>query len=107
VSTSLHRAVQYRSGECEQAIVGAVNLIDADEFASAAKHGLYDQLLSGCNRLPSLARSRGFVEEGAGVAIVKPLERALTDGNRILAIIKGGAVHHGGHGCAGSTQRKG
>ncbi|MFZ2312853.1 MAG: type I polyketide synthase, partial [Methylobacter sp.] len=101
VHVALHRAVQsIRSGECEQAIVGAVNLIDADEFASAAKHGLYDQLLSCCNRTRSFGEEAdGFVRsEGVGVAIVKPLERAITDGNRILAIIKSSAVHHGGRG---------
>jgi len=101
VHVALHRAVQsIRSGECEQAIVGAVNLIDADEFATAAKHGLYDQLLSCRNRTRSFGEEAdGFVRsEGVGVVIVKPLEHALTDGNRILAIIKSSAVHHGGRG---------
>lgn len=98
---ALHRAVQsLRSSECQQAIVAAVNLIDADEFTHAAKHGLYDQLLSGCNRTNSFGEAAdGFVRsEGAGVVIIKPLERALADGNRILALIKGSAVHHGGRG---------
>jgi|GEM_PF-865664 len=101
VHVALHRAVQsIRSGECEQAIVGAVNLIDADEFASMAMHGLYDQLLSSRNRTRSFSEEAdGFVRsEGAGVIIIKPLQQALADGNRILAIIKGSAVHHGGRG---------
>lgn len=101
VHVALHRAVQsIRSGECQQAIVGAVNLIDDEEFAYAAQHGLYDQLLSACNRTNSFGEAAdGFVRsEGAGVVIVKPLEQALADDNRILALIKGCAVHHGGRG---------
>jgi amino acid adenylation domain-containing protein len=101
VHVALHRAVQsIRSGECGQAIVGAVNLIDADEFASMAMHGLYDQLLSGRNRTRSFCEEAdGFVRsEGAGIVIIKPLAQALADGNRILALIKSSAVHHGGRG---------
>lgn len=61
VHVALHRAVQsIRSGECGQAIVGAINLIDADEFASVAMYGLYDQLLSRGNR------TRSFSEEADG-----------------------------------------
>lgn len=101
VHVALHRAVQsIRSGECEQAVVAAVNLIDADEFAALAKSGRYDQLLSRGNLTRSFGEAAdGFVRsEGAGVVIVKPLARALADGNRILALIKGSAVHHGGRG---------
>jgi amino acid adenylation domain-containing protein len=101
VHVALHRAVQsIRAGECEQAVVGAVNLIDGDEFASMAMHGLYDQLLSSRNRTRSFGEEAdGFVRsEGAGVIIIKPLAQALADGNRILALVKGSAVHHGGRG---------
>ncbi|MDD1622737.1 MAG: amino acid adenylation domain-containing protein [Methylococcaceae bacterium] len=101
VHVALHRAAQsIRSGECEQAIVGAVNLIDSEEFMSVASHGRYDQLLSIRNRTRSFGEEAdGFVRsEGAGVAILKPLANALADGNRILAIVKGSAVHHGGRG---------
>lgn len=101
VHVALHRAVQsIRAGECEQAVVGAVNLIDAEQFESAARHGLYNQLLSRHNRTRSFGEEAdGFVRsEGAGIAIIKPLQQALADGNRILALIKGSAVHHGGRG---------
>ncbi len=101
VHVALHHAVQsIRSGECEQAVVGAVNLIDADEFASLARQGLYDALLSRANRTRSFSEEAdGFVRsEGVGVAILKPLQQALADGNRILAIVKSSAIHHGGRG---------
>ncbi|TRW90218.1 non-ribosomal peptide synthetase [Candidatus Methylobacter oryzae] len=101
VHVALHHAVQsIRSGECEQAIVGAVNLIDADEFASLARQGFYDALLTRGNLTRSFSEDAdGFVRsEGAGVAMLKSLERALADGNRILAIVKSSAIHHGGRG---------
>ena len=101
VHVALHRAVQsIRSGECEQALVGAVNLINAEAFASAAQDGVYQNLLSDCNRTHSFGEAAdGFVRsEGAGIVIIKPLAQALADGNRILSIIKSTAVHHGGRG---------
>ncbi len=101
VHVALHRAVQsIRSGECEQAMVAAVNLIDATEFTALAQHGGYDQLLSQQNLTRSFSEEAdGFVRsEGAGVVIIKPLARALADNNRILALVKSSAVHHGGRG---------
>lgn len=101
VYVALHRALQsIRAGECEQAIVGAVNLIDAEEFESAALHGLYDPLLSPRNRTSSFGEEAdGFVRsEGAGIAVIRPLRDAVADGNRVLAIIRSSAVHHGGRG---------
>jgi myxalamid-type polyketide synthase MxaE and MxaD len=42
-------------------------------------------------------RANGIVRsEGAGVVILKPLTRALADGDRIYAVIRGGAVNHDG-----------
>ncbi|NJK63162.1 MAG: polyketide synthase [Synechococcaceae cyanobacterium SM2_3_1] len=43
------------------------------------------------------ASANGYVRaEGAGVVLLKPLRRALTDGDQILALIRGSAVNHGG-----------
>lgn len=39
----------------------------------------------------------GYVPgEGVGVVVLKPLARALEDGDRVLGVIKGSAVNHGG-----------
>lgn len=101
VHVALHRALQsIRNGECRQAIVAAVNLIDDVAFNAAAEQGAYDNLLSIRNHTDSFgAEADGFVRsEGAGLVIVKPLAQALADGNQILALVKGSAVHHGGRG---------
>jgi acyl transferase domain-containing protein len=43
------------------------------------------------------ARANGFVRsEGAGVVVLKPLARALADGDRIYAVIRGTAVNQDG-----------
>src|SRR5690606_4189903 len=39
----------------------------------------------------------GYVRgEGAGLVLLKPLPKALADGNNIIGIVKGSAVNHGG-----------
>ncbi|WP_445372602.1 amino acid adenylation domain-containing protein [Methylomonas sp. HW2-6] len=101
VYLALHRAVQsLRAGECRQAIVGGVNLIAADEFAQAARQGLYRDILSRDNQTKSFgATANGYLRsEGGGVLILKPLADAEQDGNRILGVVKGSAVYHGGRG---------
>ena len=35
--------------------------------------------------------------EGAGAILLKPLDKALADGDTIYGVIKGTAVNHGGH----------
>ncbi|WP_165223862.1 non-ribosomal peptide synthetase [Aquisphaera insulae] len=98
---SLHRAVlALRAGECRQAIVGGVNLIDGDGFRRAADSGAYAALLAADNHVRSFGRKAcGFVRsEGIGVALLKPLGEAEEDGDEILALVRGVAVEHGGRG---------
>ncbi|KOX12592.1 hypothetical protein ADK67_47155 [Saccharothrix sp. NRRL B-16348] len=43
------------------------------------------------------ARANGYVRgEGGGLVVLKPLDRALADGDRIYCVIRGGAVNHDG-----------
>lgn len=101
VYSALHRAVQsLQMGECTQAVVAGINLIDEDEFRYAENKGLYQDLLSRDNRTRSFCEgANGFVRsEGAGILLLKPLAKAEQDRNTILAVIKGSAVHHGGRG---------
>lgn len=74
---ALHRAIQsIRNGECEQAIVGAVNLllspkgfIGFDSMGYLSKKGQAKSFQADAN---------GFVRsEGAGVLIIKPLQKPL------------------------------
>ncbi|GAA0835806.1 hypothetical protein GCM10008915_22900 [Bifidobacterium pullorum subsp. gallinarum] len=95
---ALHRAIRsIRDQECEQAIVGAVNLLispigfigfDAMGYLSPDGHAKSFQ-----------SDADGFVRsEGVGAMIIKPLSKAIKDHNLIYAVIKGTGVSHGGKG---------
>ncbi|MFT2014488.1 SDR family NAD(P)-dependent oxidoreductase [Streptomyces sp. 796.1] len=87
-----------RSGEATLAIAGGVNLnlidrgADFDRIGALAPDGR-------CRTFDAAAA--GFVRgEGGGMVVLKPLERALADGDRIYCVIRGGAVNHDGPGTA-------
>ena len=94
---ALHRAVEsIQSGDCEQALVGGINLILSPFLTIAfSKAGM----LSGDGRCKTFDRSAdGYVRgEGGGVLVLKPLSKALADGDQIHAVIRGSALNHGGH----------
>src|SRR5271165_1995044 len=82
-------------GECQMAVAGGVNLILVPEvFASFAKAGF----LSPDGRCRAFdAQADGYVRgEGAGMVVLKPLSRAIADGDPIYAVIKGSAVNQDG-----------
>ena len=93
---AIHRAVQsIHSGECEQAIVGGVNaLLSYNGYVALSKAGI----LSEDGRCKTFDKSaNGFVRgEGAGVVLLKPLSKAISDNDHIYAVIKGSATNHGG-----------
>ena len=97
---AIHRAIQsITNEECEQAIVGGVNLVSQEEMAKAMASdfgGLFSK--KGCTKSFS-EQAEGFVRsEGAGIIVIKPLVEAKKDNNTILGLIKGSAVTHGGKG---------
>ena len=82
-------------GESELAMAGGVNLMLLPEvFASFAKAGF----LSPDGRCKTFdAQANGYVRgEGAGMVVLKPLSRALADGDSIYALIRGGAINQDG-----------
>ncbi|WP_050433175.1 type I polyketide synthase [Chondromyces crocatus] len=84
-----------RRGESTLAIAGGVNLnLVEDSAIGVGKLGA----LSPDGRCFSFdARANGYVRgEGAGVVVLKPLSRALADGDAIHALILGGAVNSDG-----------
>ncbi|MFF4371362.1 type I polyketide synthase [Streptomyces sp. NPDC001594] len=86
-----------RTGESNVALVGGVNLALAPESTvTAAEFGG----LSPDGRCFTFdARANGFVRgEGGGVVVLKPLARALADGDRVLGVIAGSAVNNDGGG---------
>lgn len=87
------------SGEAELALAGGVNLIlTADSDLMMSRAGI---LSSGGSCRTFDASADGFVRsEGAGVIVLKPLDRALADGDRVLAAVRGTACNHDGRSAA-------
>ncbi|MGE6733134.1 type I polyketide synthase [Streptomyces sp. NPDC059900] len=93
---AVHNAVQaLRLGECHLAIAGGVNIVLLPE------EGV---VYSGAGMLASDGRCKfgdasgdGFVRsDGVGAVILKPLKAALSDGDRIRAVIRGSAIGNDG-----------
>ncbi|XSG83274.1 MAG: SDR family NAD(P)-dependent oxidoreductase [Methyloligella sp. ZOD6] len=82
-------------GECAAALAGAANL-----YLHPAKYVqlCQQQMLSPTGHCHSFGEDAdGFAPgEGVGVVVLKRLEDARSDGDRILAVIKGTAVNHNG-----------
>ncbi|MFJ9948568.1 SDR family NAD(P)-dependent oxidoreductase [Kitasatospora sp. NPDC091207] len=94
--TALHLAGQaLRLGECDLALAGAADLIlDERPYLSlSAARALSPD--GACHVFD--AGANGFVPgEGAGALLLKPLDRALDDGDRILAVVEATAVNNDG-----------
>ncbi|MDC0708552.1 SDR family NAD(P)-dependent oxidoreductase [Stigmatella sp. ncwal1] len=93
---AVHRAVQsIQAGECDMAIAGGVNvLLTPVGFLAFGKSGM----LASDGRCKTFdQRADGYVRgEGVGAVLLKPLSRAVADGDTVYGIIKGTAVNHGG-----------
>ncbi len=94
---AVHLAAEsVRSGESAIAIAAGVHLnLSTDGAVAAGRFGA----LSPDGRCYTFdARANGYVRGEGGVALVlKTLTRALADGDRIYALISGGAVNNDGH----------
>lgn len=95
---ALHLACQaLNNDEADLAMVGGVNvLLDPSFFILASKLGT--QSPEGrCKAFDESAD--GYVRaEGCGMLVIKRLDDALKDGNRILAVVKGSSVNQNGNG---------
>ncbi|TLF56570.1 SDR family NAD(P)-dependent oxidoreductase, partial [Nonomuraea sp. KC401] len=96
--TAVHLACEsLRNGETGLAIVGGVNLnLTADSTLAALRFGA----LSPDGRCFTFdARANGYVRgEGGGVVVLKPLARALADGDRVYCVVAGSAINNDGGG---------
>lgn len=92
----LHTASSFlRSGECEAAIVGGINLrIDPIDSAAASEVDLFSK--EGVCRAFSDDADGMVGGEGCIALLIKPLQAALQDRNYIHAIIRGSSVTHQG-----------
>ncbi|WP_437581596.1 beta-ketoacyl synthase N-terminal-like domain-containing protein [Sorangium sp. So ce887] len=94
--TALHLAVEsLNSGTCECALAGGVNLIvDPVHYMKLSAF----RMLSPGDRCRSFGEhADGFVDgEGVGAVLLKPLHKALEDGDQIYGVIKGSMINAGG-----------
>ncbi|MCP3748161.1 beta-ketoacyl synthase N-terminal-like domain-containing protein, partial [Paenibacillus sp. A3M_27_13] len=94
--TAIHLALEsLHSGSCECAIVGGVNLIvDPVHYL---KLSAMTMLSSGDKCKAFGDEADGFVDgEGVGAIVLKPLAKALSDGDHIYGVIKGSMINAGG-----------
>lgn len=93
---AIHLAIQsMQSDECEMAIAGGISLLLSDtRYISLQQMGILSPT-GNCKTFEDSAD--GYVRsEGAGLVLLKPLAKALRDGDLISGIIKGSAVNHSG-----------
>jgi acyl transferase domain-containing protein/acyl carrier protein len=94
---AVHLACQsLRAGSCSLALAGGVNIILNPDHTIGYSQG---KMMAPDGRCKTFdARANGYVRsEGAGVVVLKPLARALADGDPIYAVIRGSAVNNDGH----------
>jgi len=93
---AIHQAVKsLQTNESELCMVGGVNAILSPTLFRIES---VNNMLAKDGRCKTFDENAdGFVRaEGCGVVILKPLERAISDGDRIYCVIKGSAVNHDG-----------
>ena len=93
---AVHMACQsLRNGECEMALAGGVNVILTPELTIAFSQARMMSEGGRCRTFDDDAD--GYVRsEGCGLVILKPLSKAVQDGNTVLAVIRGSAVNQDG-----------
>lgn len=93
---AVHQAVQaLRSGDCDMALAGGVNVLLSPVTVIAASRA---RMLSPVGRCKTFdASADGYVRsEGCGILVLKRLSDAERDGDRICAVISGSAVNQDG-----------
>lgn len=94
--TAFHLACRaIRHGDCDAAIVGGVNLIlHPSRLIQYTQTGM----LSGRGSCTPFGRDADgtLLGEGVGAVLLKPLSRALADGDNIHAVVKASSVNSGG-----------
>lgn len=83
------------AGDCELALAGGARIRVPQGQPYRYKRGGISSPDGRCRAFDHRAAGTVF-GSGAGVVLLKPLERAVEDGDRILAVIKGSAVNNDG-----------
>ncbi|MGW4773511.1 SDR family NAD(P)-dependent oxidoreductase [Nocardia sp. NPDC004278] len=93
---AMHLALRsIRSGEATMALVGGVSTVLVPGGTVGFSQGTF---LSPEGRSKSFGRNAdGYIRsEGSGTVVLKPLSAAVTDGDRIYAVLRGSAVNQDG-----------
>ncbi|WP_345027147.1 SDR family NAD(P)-dependent oxidoreductase, partial [Flavivirga jejuensis] len=94
--TAIHLACQsIEQGDCELAIAGGVNLsVHPNKYIFLSQ----GRFVSGQGRCESFGKGGdGYVPgEGVGAVLLKPLAKAVDDGDQIYGVIKSSSLNHGG-----------
>ncbi|MGA0532810.1 amino acid adenylation domain-containing protein [Hansschlegelia sp. KR7-227] len=93
--TAIHLACRDLGEGCDYAVAGGVNVsVHPNKYLFLGQHGF----VSSQGRCASFGEGGdGYVPgEGVGAVLLKPLSRAVLDGDRIYGVIRGTAVNHGG-----------
>ncbi|WP_371627362.1 thioesterase domain-containing protein [Streptomyces sp. NBC_01116] len=95
---ALHRAIRsIRDGECEQALVGGVNLVMSPAgFGGMLAAGMLSP--RGDVRPFQQGADGTARSEGVAAVLIKPLSRAIEDGDFVHCVVRGTGVAHGGRG---------
>lgn len=84
------------NGDCTLSMAGGANVLLKPEMTIGLSKGSFLSPDGLCQSFA--AGANGYVRaEGAGIVILKPLSKALSDGDRIYATIRGSAVNQDGH----------
>src|SRR5271166_5238109 len=94
--TSVHLACEsLKRGECEFAIAGGVNTTVHPEKDIVLTQSGFSALDGRCRTFGT--GGTGYVPgEGVGAVLLKPLQKAIADGDNIHGIIKASSLNHGG-----------
>ncbi|WP_306352327.1 non-ribosomal peptide synthetase/type I polyketide synthase [Flavobacterium sp. '19STA2R22 D10 B1'] len=105
-STSLvaihHAAKSLLSGENDLAVAGGVSLQIGRKEGYIYQEGMISSP-DGHTRSFDVLASGTVESEGAGVVVLKKLDKAIADGDNILAILKGSAINNDGNRKVGYT----
>lgn len=98
-STSLvavHKACQSLvNGECDMALAGGVSIQVPQKSGYLFQDGMILSPDGYCRAFDSKARGT-VLGSGAGIVVLRPLKKAIEDGDNILAVIKGSAINNDG-----------
>ena len=84
-----------RSGECDAALAGGVNLILSPETTASLSKANVLSPTGRCRTFDASADGMGRAE-GCGLVLLKPLSRAIADRDRIYAVIRSAVVNQDG-----------